>query len=121
VVQFRLHGVVPAGLGVATGPTTTQAFWEFTTAGQLPVSPFEQLFSKANAIVTNVTTGLNTATAIRPADGRGVSPVANRQPVNAIIFGDRVFDSELFRKIYALNIWQWQSHWRPSHDFIRYL
>src|SRR5262249_13984892 len=29
VVQLRLHGAVPAGLGVATGPTTTQEFWQF--------------------------------------------------------------------------------------------
>jgi hypothetical protein len=28
-VQLRLHGADPAGLGVATGPTTTQEFWQF--------------------------------------------------------------------------------------------
>jgi hypothetical protein len=29
VVQLREHGAVPAGLGVVTGPTTTQVFWQF--------------------------------------------------------------------------------------------
>jgi hypothetical protein len=29
VVQLRLQGAGPAGLGVATGPTTTQEFWQF--------------------------------------------------------------------------------------------
>jgi hypothetical protein len=37
LVQLRVHGAVPAGLGVpVAGPTTTQAFWQFMTCVSQP-------------------------------------------------------------------------------------